>query len=395
MSRKQNNLTFRYDNEMMSRLRNALSRIRKPSRTGLCFNRPLVLFQSDDWGRAGIRDREGWEELRAAGLNLGQKPYDFYSLETADDLHALADSLQKHRDSVGQTPSIVMNFILANVDFDRALDPDQKQIPLRSLTEGLPGKWNRPQLFEAYSRGVQERVFYPALHGLTHFCGASLARGLKSDGERSGLLHKLWAADTPYIYWRMPWIGYEYWDPELRPANRFLQPEEQHTAINRAAAIFRELFNSTPFSACAPGYRANVDTRRAWFENGIRVAQNGPSELGRPYLDESEMLFSFRTVEIEGAIQPCELGQLMTRASECFARGLPVVISIHSINFHSTLKDFRTPTLRLLNEFLTALKTRWPHLLYVNDAELFSIATQGSYSAESGKVAVTVTGAKN
>jgi len=61
---------------------------------------------------------------------------------------------------------------------------------------------------------------------------------------------------------------------------------------------------------------------------------------------------------------------------------------MHSINFHSTLKNFRGPTLELLHEFLGAMERRWPDLLYVNDAEFFSIATSGAYDAESGKVSV-------
>ncbi|MGB7330838.1 MAG: hypothetical protein WBD25_05605, partial [Terriglobales bacterium] len=95
---------------MITRLRNALRRAKSSStRRALRFDRPLVVFQSDDWGRAGVRDRDGWEELRAAGLNLGEKPYDFYSLEKADDLYALGEVLRKHRDSTGRKPSMVMN----------------------------------------------------------------------------------------------------------------------------------------------------------------------------------------------------------------------------------------------------------------------------------------------
>jgi len=76
---------------MIARLRNALGLAKSATPVALRFDRPLVLLQSDDWGRAGVRDREGWDELRAAGLNLGEKPYDFYSLETAEDVHALAE----------------------------------------------------------------------------------------------------------------------------------------------------------------------------------------------------------------------------------------------------------------------------------------------------------------
>ena len=385
---------------MITRWRDVLRRAKKlPAYPPLRFDRPLVLFQSDDWGRAGVRDREGWEELLAAGLNLGEQPYDFYSLETAEDLHALGEVLRKHRDSTGRRPSMVMNFIMANVDFDRCFEPGHKEIPLRPLTEGLPGTWRRPQLLEAYQQGIRERLFYPALHGLTHFCERAMARELDAGGERSQLVNKLWRAQTPYIHWRMPWIGYEYWDPEMRPARRFLPVDDQRAAIRRAAGIFRELFATGPFSACAPGYRANADSRTAWFETGVRVVQNGvqngPGERTGPYLDGNEMLSTFRTVEMEPATERCDLERLVAQVEQCFVAGLPAVISIHSINFHSTIQDFRTPTLKLMDEFLSAIEKKWPDLLYVHDAELFSIATEGAYAGENGRVKVSATTGAN
>ncbi len=380
---------------MITRLRNVFGRARKSlTRPALRFDRPLVLFQSDDWGRAGVRDREGWEALRAEGLNLGEKPYDFYSLETAEDVRALAELLRMHRDSTGRSPSMVMNFIMANVDFDR-VEPGQKQIPLRPLTAGWPGEWHRPQLLEAYQHGIRERLFYPALHGLTHFCEPAVARELAAGGERSQLIRNLWKAEAPYIHWRMPWIGFEYWDPEMPTARRFLSLDEQRVAIARAAGIFCQMFASAPFSACAPGYRANADTRTAWFGSGVRVAQNGAQngpggDPGGPFLDENGMLHTFRTVEMEPAVAPCDVEKLLAQAEMCFARGLPAVISIHAINFHSTIQDFRTPTLKLMDEFLSALENKWPDLLYLHDADLFSIATEGFYGGDSRRVRVGV-----
>jgi hypothetical protein len=385
------------NSDLITRLANALRRAKKASHRGLRFDRPLVLLQSDDWGRVGVRDRDGWDELCAAGLNLGEKPYDSYSLETAADLAALAELLAKHSDSAGRHPSIVMNFIVANVDFERCLESGPKQVPLRMLTEGLPGKWHRPGLMEAYRHGIRERLFYPALHGLTHFCETAVARELTSGGERAARIKQLWRAQTPYIHWRMPWIGYEYWDPEKRPAERFLTADDQRSAIRRAARTFAELFGAAPFSACAPGYRANGDTARAWSENGVRVVQNGPGDRIEPYLDETGMLFTFRALEMEPAIEPCDVARLVARANQCFAKGAPAIVSVHSINFHSAIEDFRTSTLELLDAFLTALERKWPDLMYVNDADLFSIATQGSYAGEAGtiKVGVISAGAKN
>jgi hypothetical protein len=357
----------------------------------LHFDRPLVLFQSDDWGRVGVRDCEGWDELRAAGLGLGESPYDFYSLETADDLTALADVLKKHRDSVRRNPAVVMNFIMANVDFNSGLASCEKEIPLIALNDGLPGRWRRPHLFEAYRKGIEDGIFFPALHGLTHFCAQAAVRELGAGGERAELIRKMWSSETPYIHWRMPWIGYEYWDRELEAGNRFLPADEQRSAIERAAVTYRTLFGAAPLSACAPGYRANSDTRAAWFSAGVRVAQNGPGERKAPHFDAQEMLHTFRTIEMEPATAPVDLQRLIREAEECFRHGLPAVVSIHSINFHSTIRDFRGPTLALLDEFLTALEKKWPALLYLHDADLFQIASEGFYFAQGNRVEVGVT----
>src|SRR6201984_3942027 len=83
----------------------------------LSFSRPLVLIQSDDWVRVGVRDRQGYEELRACGIRLGKNPYDFYSLETAEDVIAISDLLKRDRDGTGRPACLGMNFILANPNF--------------------------------------------------------------------------------------------------------------------------------------------------------------------------------------------------------------------------------------------------------------------------------------
>jgi hypothetical protein len=356
---------------------------------GLRFDRPLVLFQSDDWGRVGVRDGEGWDELQGKGLNLGEKPYDFYSLETSGDLQSLSDVLRKHRDSAGRHPCIGMNFIVANVDFPRA-EKGARKIPLRPLTDGLPEPWQRPALMEAYQEGIREQLFSPALHGLTHFCVAAVTRELEAGGNRGQLLQTLWQTGTPYIHWRMPWIGYEYWDPALPPDERFSCLADQRATIHRAAEIYRALFASIPLSACAPGYRANQDTKTAWFEAGVRVVQGGAVGQRAPSLDANGMLLTFRNVEMEPATEACELENVVKQANDCLSRRLPAIVSIHSINFHSTIRDFRTRSLTMLDRLLSALESKWPELLYVSDEDLWQIATQGVFAGKLEKIKVGV-----
>jgi hypothetical protein len=355
------------------------------------FNRPIVVLQSDDWGRVGVRDREGFEQLRAAGLALGERPYDLYTLETADDVLALSKTLRKHRDSFGRHPCLEMNFVLGNLDFGKMGAEGWQRIHILPLADGLPAGWTRSGLSEAYRSGIEDGVFHPALHGMTHFCRSQVARELAAEGERATLLRSLWQAGTPYIHWRMPWIGYEYWAPENHADERFLSEDVQRQLIGETVGAFAKMFATLPSSACAPGYRANEDTVRSWARHGLRVAQNGPGTCTPPYFDGNEVLQLFRTIEFEPAVQEnFSLEACLCAAESCFSEGIPAIVSLHSINFHSSVRDFRTQTLQLLDTFLGALEAKYSDLVYVHDAELYELVQNGSFRTGSGTVQVEV-----
>jgi hypothetical protein len=359
---------------------------------GFSFDRPLVCMQSDDWGRVGVQNREVWEEVRGFTPNLGERAYDFYSLETADDVAAIASLLGRHRDSIGRPACLEMNFLIANVDFTRVMNDDFRQIHLRPLSEGLPDGWERPGLFDEYRKGIKAGLFVPSLHGTTHFCRSAVEPHMNDSGERGALLRGLWGAGVPYIHWRMPWVGFEYWRPsDHGEPDRFVDADVQENLISSAAKTFTEFFSVPPLSACAPGYRANAATHRAWSKSGIRVVQNGPGSVAAPHLDSHEILHLYRTVDFEPATdETISVDGCLRRASDCFERGLPVVVSMHSINFHSTIRDFRTRTLNLLDEFLSALELQYPELLYVSDKDLYDLVQEGKFQSAHSTVKVQV-----
>jgi hypothetical protein len=358
---------------------------------GFVFGRPLVVLQSDDWGRVGMRDREAWEQLRTVLPDFGVRAYDYYSLETAEDVVELASLLRRHRDSTGRPACLEMNFILANVDFAKVQAEDFRRIHLRPLTEGLPVGWQRPRLFEAYRQGIEDDVFSPALHGTTHFCLPAVERGLADGGERGAQLRNLWNAEIPYIHWRMPWIGFEYWDPEPPVEHRFLDSAVQEEMIGQAAEIFGQLFSAPPHSACAPGYRADDATHKAWAKHGVGIAQNGPGNATAPHFDRNGILQLSRVIDFEPAVEEqfC-VAACVEKAQECFARSLPAIVSVHSINFHSTIRNFRARTLQLLDEFLSALESKHADLLYVHDEDICNLVEKGKFESAHSAVKVPV-----
>jgi len=359
--------------------------------SGLLFNRPIVLFQTDDWGRVGVRDGEGFDCLQSAGLDLGRRPYDFYTLETADDLSELKATLERHRDSMGRHPCLEMNFILGNLDFRRMEADSWQKIHILPLANGLPSGWTRPGLLEAYRLGIADGVFQPALHGMTHFCRTQVERNLAEGGERATLLKTFWQAGTPYIHWRMPWVGYEYWSPENRLEERFLPKRLQEHLIGEAVGAFAKMFSLLPRSACAPGYRTNEDTVRAWAQHGIMVVQNGLAARIPPYIDGDDLLHLSRNVEFEPAVhENFSLQACLRTAESCFSQGVPAIVSIHSINFHSTVRDFRSHTIQLLDDFLGILEDRYRDLMYLHSTDLYELAQTGTCKTSTGNVQVRV-----
>jgi hypothetical protein len=364
-------------------------RRKQPTFQGFSFSRPLVLLHSDGWGRVGVRDRVGYEQLRTSGIALGQNPFDYYSLETSEDVIALRDLLKRHRDSTGRAACLVMNFPQANLDFKQIANAGFHGVYLMPLSQGLPGSWQRPGLFDAYRQGILDGVFYPGLYGLTHFCRLAVERALTVPSDRNNLLYTFWKAETPYIRWRMPWIGYEYFNPE-KPSAGFLDAATQARLIAAAGREFKKVFKMAPRSACAPGHRANPDTHRAWSNAGIRIAQNGSGAAMPPHMDEWGLLNLHRTIDFEPFERGLPVEKYLQLAEHCFARGIPAVVSMHSINFHSSLKDFRGPTLRLLNEFLSALERKHPNLLYLQDMDLYDLVNRGKFKGPRGLVSVEV-----
>jgi hypothetical protein len=193
----------------------------------------------------------------------------------------------------------------------------------------------------------------------------------------------------------MPWVGYEYWDPEKLPAERSIPEEEQERWIGWAASAFRKFFNEGAVSACAPGYRANSTTHRLWTAHGIRVAQNGPGTKRAPHFDPNGLLHTFRSLDFEPALSPgLRWEDCAKAAGGWLGRGLPLILSTHSINFHSSLAPFRQKTLPMLRSLMGALKKAYPNLIYVNTRQLLEIVETGGYESGSGRVSVTVSGVR-
>jgi hypothetical protein len=112
-----------------------------------------------------------------------------------------------------------------------------------------------------------------------------------------------------------------------------------------------------------------------------------------PHFDERGLFHTYRSLDFEPALSPeLDWEDCVRKAATWLDRGMPLIVSTHSINFHSTLAPYRQKTLPMLRDFLSGLAKRYPDLVYVNTRQLLEMVETGSYETGSGRVAVAVTG---
>lgn len=331
--------------------------------------RPIVLIQSDDWGRAGMPDIRSLHKLREMGYPVGENPWDFYGLETTEDLQALHSMLEAIRDQDGMPACIVANFILANPDLRRMTVEGYQKNHWVALRQGLPSPWGEPGLLDAYHALINAGVFYPALHGFCHFNDTAWRAALNDAGSELG--HRVRAMvenDIPYLASLTPEINFalvsRYGGQEtFRPKN------EQVRWVRDGVRLFIDAFGRVPVSTCAPGYRCNGTTYDQWRAAGLKVIQTAGVCL--PYMEKGMLVLS-RNVFFEPVLDADNAVEKALALSEIMVQaGLPIIVCSHSINYMSRHLGRAQFACDSLSRLLSGLLERFPDLRFANDESLW------------------------
>ena len=332
--------------------------------------RPVVLFQSDDWGRVGISSVNALAELKSMGYSVGQSAWDYFGLETTDDVRQLGETLSRFRAADGKAACFTANFIMANADLRRMAGAGFTEFIWIPLSDGFPPPWD-DHLLPVYKRNIAAGVFYPGLHGFTHFNISGLLHALAESSKRGDRARALAALDVPYIRSITPEYCFALTDIEPN-GESFVALAEQKIWIRRGVELFTQAFGFSPVTACTPGYRCNDSTLDLLHCSGVSVIQSASHEA--PH-DTRGLLSLGRNVFFEPVLGD-KPGAVIERAIEqaegAVVAGLPIIVCSHSINYISRFLGKGALGRDALATFLTKLMAQFRELRFASDVELLA-----------------------
>lgn len=345
-------------------------------RRGWKTNRKILVIESDDWGGIRMPNRETYERCLKYGLRVNNSPYNKYdTLASKIDFEHLYSILIQHKDMNGNHPIITANTIVANPDFEKIEKSDFTNYYYESFTDTIKKYPNAS--FESWVEGIENKLFYPQLHGREHL---NIARWLKYLQKPSKEL--LFAFDNR-LFGIGPTISNEG-NPSFVQAfdeTHYLESEPLSKILTEACELFESIFNYRSQSFIATNYIWNEEVEKYLVQLGVKYLQTDGvqrTNYGNKYhylgkKNTYNQFYMVRNVIYEPSSNDNYdwNGNALRQIKEAFNLGKPAVVCMHRVNFiGSIFEENRTKNLKLFDELLKEITTRWPDVEFMHSADL-------------------------
>lgn len=345
--------------------------------------RKLLIIESDDWGSICIPDRKTYNTLLKKGLPVDQNRYNkFDTLERPEDLKALFDVLNKHKDSKGKPAVFTAVSLVANPDFEKIREDKLKIYHRKSIFETYKDFGIYNEMKQLWDQGIQEGIFYPQYHGLEHFHPSRWLRAVNSSKEER----------ICFDYNGMPGVELDLSANAIKYRASFqYETEEEKQEIERDTKLglemFEEVFGFKSLSFCASQSIYGDHINPILFDQGVRCHQNGAQMLPKGEANNKKKNHYWGAMSPEGLtywrrnanFEPSKsrrnwVADCLWEIDNAFKFGKPAVISSHRVNFMGALDETnRNESLKKLDSLLgRALKT-WPELEFIHSETLGKI----------------------
>lgn len=340
-------------------------------------DRKIVVIESDDWGSIRMPSRDVYNDSLKRGIRVDTCHYCKYdTLASNDDLDALYSILRKHRDVNGRNPIITANTIVANPNFSKIKNDDFEKYHFEFFTDTFKTYPNRS--FSMWQQGIEDKIFYPQLHGREHL---NVERWLKA--LKSGSKEMLFAFENNY-FGISKTISKEE-NPSFMAALDYdndLGRKIGNDAIDQGCRIFKDIFDFDSKSFIGTNYFWGKEIEGILAKNGVEYLQGGyvqhlpSSKKSYHYLGQKnsfKQIYLTRNVVFEPAsfTRKDWVLSALQEIERAFKLKSPVIMCTHRVAFiGSIFEDNRTKNLQLLDRLLSEITKRWPEVEFMSSVQL-------------------------
>ncbi len=350
-------------------------------------NRKIVVIESDDWGSVRMSSAQAYQSLLNAGIPVSKDLYSKYdSLESADDLAALFESLRRFKDKNGRHPVITANTIVANPDFDKIRASYFTTYHYEHFSKTLFDYYGSNNTLNTLQQGREEGIFQPQFHGREHVNVAAWMKALRSN-HRELLLafeHKIFGipvnnADSKRGNYMAAF--------DVEDNVDLLQVEN---IITDGLQIFRDIFGYSSKTIIAPCYVWPSQLAPLLIKKGVKGYQ-GISYQFNPVFDKAKYqkklhytgqknAFGQQYLVRNAFFEPTHffkqdmVAEIIPRMKTAFFWKKPLIIGAHRINFSGSLDETnRRNNLQKLETVLSAILKECPDVEFMSSDSLVDL----------------------
>ena len=345
-------------------------------------SRKIVVFSIDDYGNIRMASKAARDVLKTKGLAIDSNRFDLYdSLETAEDLEVLFETLQSVKDKNGKNAVFTAFTNVANINFEAIEQNGLEKYVYESILDSYEKMPSNKSPWKILKEGIENNLIVPESHGREHLNLEYFNELLKRKDP------ELLACIAERSYGGLnarPFnnIGYTAaFDFENNP-----NFEKQKEILISGLELFEEIFGRKASHFNAPGAHEHHFLESTMFEKGInfidtdfikrehqgngtysnKLTFNGnTNKLGQIYFVRNcvfEPLLDLDKDYVDSCLKEIEIA---------FRYNKPANISSHRVNFSGEIDPMvRSKGLSELKRLLMLIIKKWPDVEFMSTNEL-------------------------
>jgi len=347
-------------------------------------NKPIVVFESDDWGSARMPNREAYIDSLRNGYPVNKDIYSqFDCLESSEDLQDLFDLISSFKDIQSNHPILTANFLVTNPDYKKIQDQGYLHYYYKTIEETYHNYQNTTKNLKLLKSAKNENLISIQSHGREHL-------------NVSRYLDDLINNDPNVLYSlnnQMPGIVIE--NEQKNISNDYVVALEHYSKkdlnekqliIKDGLLLFEKIFGFKAESFIACNYIWHPSFEKVLADAGIKFIQGIPIQFvpkgqykGFNYkfhytaqTNKFKQTYIVRNAHFEPIMGgEHALNGCLKRIERAFNLKIPAIVSTHRINYVGGMDiSNKNNGLKYLKMLLESILKTWPDVIFMSSNEL-------------------------